>query len=652
MNIYQLNIWNQYVIAAFMIFVLPIVMFPIILLIGKFSEFGKKISGILATSGIFISFILSWYVYSKGTFSFDPSYYYFNYEFPWFANITWGVYVDPLSITMALMVSGVSFLIHMFAIGYMGKDPNKHIYFAETSLFTGGMLGLVLSANLVMLFLFWELVGLCSYLLIGFWYFKPNAASAAKKAFIVTRVGDVLLILGLAVLYWATINTNNTLSIYNLDTQIPMLINKMHSNFQLALAGALILGGAIGKSSQFPLHVWIPDAMEGPTTVSALIHAATMVTAGIYLVARVYPIYIYGQPWVGFLVLYIGAFTAFLAGTIGIVVNDIKRILAYSTISQLGYMLSALGVGIVIGESTVGYSLYHLVVHAFLKALLFLSAGSILFMLLDIRDIRKMGGLWKKMPITITAMFLGALTLIGFPPLAGYFSKDAIISLSYYGYMENTSLFYAWFLLLIGTFLTTVYTFRMFFVVSLGKPKSYAAENAKDPPWVMIVPLIILSILSIIYGVFQSDFYNFFNGVYNMSTFKFDIPWYIEWLPFIFVLLGLLIAYLYYATYKLSAENFARKSGIIYKIVKNKYYLDFLFTNIIAERFMLILAKIFNLIDKYVIDGIVNGIGWIFKNLSDYFKKIQVGIVQYYAAIMLGGLIAILITVIILIGGI
>ncbi|MGC8692117.1 MAG: NADH-quinone oxidoreductase subunit L [Thermoplasmata archaeon] len=643
---------NQYVIAAFLIFLVPIIMFPLILLIGKFSETGKRISGILATAGIFISFILSWFIYSKGTFSFNPGDYYFNFEFPWFGNITWGVFVDPLAITMALMVSGVSFLIHMFAIGYMGKDPNKHVYFAETSLFTGGMLGLVLSANLVMFFLFWELVGLCSYLLIGFWYFKPNAASAAKKAFIVTRVGDVLLILGLAVLYWMTFSSNDPLSIYNLNTQIPLIISRMHSNLDLAIAGALILGGVAGKSSQFPLHVWIPDAMEGPTTVSALIHAATMVTAGIYLVARIYPIYLYALPWAGLLVLYIGAFTAFLAGTIGIVVNDVKRILAYSTISQLGYMLAALGVGIVLGESTVGYSLYHLVVHAFLKALLFLSAGSILFMLLDVRDIRKMGGLWKKMPITISAMFIGALTLIGFPPLAGYFSKDAIISMSYYGYLHNTGLFWAWFLLLIGAFLTTVYTFRMFFVVALGKPKSYAAENAKDPPWVMIIPLIVLSGLSIIYGLFQTDFYNFFNGVYQMTTMHFDIPWYIEWLPFILVLFGLLVAYLFYASYKLNPDSVARKSGIFYRIVKNKYYLDVLFTNIIAERFMIILAKLFYAIDKYVVDGIVNGVGIIFRILSEYFRKIQTGIVQYYAAMMLAGLIAILITVFILIGGI
>lgn len=635
------------VLAAVFIFLLPIIIFPAVLVLGKKFPGFKKYSGIFVTAGIFLSFLLAYYIYTL-----NMNFYYYN---TWFGNFTWGVYVDPLSIAMAMMVSGVSFLIHMFAIGYIGKDPNKHVYFAETSLFTGGMLGVVLSANMVMFFLFWELVGLCSYLLIGFWWFKPNAASAAKKAFIVTRVGDVLLILGLAVLYWAflpvvsTLPINDPLSIYNIINYSSYVMARPEGQFTLALAGALVLGGAAGKSAQFPLHVWIPDAMEGPTTVSALIHAATMVTAGIYLVARIYPVYVYATPWAGYLVLYIGAFTAFLAGTMGLVMNDIKRILAYSTISQLGYMLAALGLGFVMvnAGNTIGISIYHLIVHAFLKALLFLSAGAILYSLLDIRDIRKMGGLWKKMPITISAMFIGALTLVGFPPTAGYFSKDEIISLSYYVYNHNPYVMFAWLLLLIGAFLTTLYTFRMFFTVALGKPMSYAAEHAKDPPWVMMVPMIILSILSLGYGAFQTNFYDYFSTMFSgtgySGTLIPEIPLYVEILPFLLVLAGIYIAWLFYGSHRLSAEKVAEGSGVFYRLVKAKYYLDFIFTNIIAERLVVFIAIIFSLFDKYVVDGIVNGTGTVVKWGSQAFRKAQTGIVQNYAAMVILGLLAFLI---------
>lgn len=635
------------VLAAVFIFLLPIIIFPAVLVLGKKFPGFKKHSGIIVTAGIFVSFLLAYYIYTL-----NMNFYYYS---TWFSNFTWGVYVDPLSIAMALMVSGVSFLIHMFAIGYIGKDPNKHVYFAETSLFTGGMLGVVLSANMVMFFLFWELVGLCSYLLIGFWWFKPNAASAAKKAFIVTRVGDVLLILGLAVLYWAflpvvrALPINDPLSVYNIINYSSYVMARPEGQFTLALAGALVLGGAAGKSAQFPLHVWIPDAMEGPTTVSALIHAATMVTAGIYLVARIYPVYVYAIPWAGYLVLYIGAFTAFLAGTMGLVMNDIKRILAYSTISQLGYMLAALGLGFVMvnAGNTIGISIYHLIVHAFLKALLFLSGGAILYSLLDTRDIRKMGGLWKKMPITITAMFIGALTLVGFPPTAGYFSKDEIISLSYYVYNHNPYVMFAWLLLLTGAFLTTLYTFRMFFTVALGKPMSYAAEHASDPPWVMIVPMIILSILSLIYGAFQSNFYDYFSTMFSGTGYSGtaipDVPIYVEILPFLLVLVGIYIAWLFYGSHRLSAEKVATGSGVLYRLVKAKYYLDFIFTNIIAERLVVFIAIVSSLFDKYVVDGIVNGAGTVVKWGSQAFRKAQTGIVQNYAAMVILGLLAFLI---------
>ncbi|BAB60273.1 NADH dehydrogenase I chain I [Thermoplasma volcanium GSS1] len=317
-------------VYGWMIFIAPLLGFVFSLVIGKFY---RKWSGAVASFFIFLALvfaILSYFQVLKG-----PIY----NSYHWFYNIDYGIYIDNLAITMAIMVSFVSLMIHLFAIYYMKDDPNKHVYFAETSLFTAGMLGLVISSNLVLLFLFWELVGLCSYLLIGFWFFKPNATAAAKKAFIVTRVGDLSFIIGMSILYYSLVNvTGDPLSIPYLISHASLIASQI-GKVRLGIIAIFILGAAIGKSAQFPLHVWIPDAMEGPTTVSALIHAATMVTAGVYLVARLYQVFLYAAPFAMYAVAIIGSFTALYAGILGLVVNDVKRILAYSTISQLGYRL-------------------------------------------------------------------------------------------------------------------------------------------------------------------------------------------------------------------------------------------------------------------------------------------------------------------------
>ncbi|MCL4315049.1 MAG: NADH-quinone oxidoreductase subunit L [Candidatus Thermoplasmatota archaeon] len=619
-------------LIAWFVFLSPLIAFPLSYFAGlKW----KNWSGIIASSSIAVSLILSFILYLYYSVPVHSSY-------NWFYSFNYGIFVDHLSIAMVMMVSFVSLMIHLFAIYYMGKDPNRHVYFAETSLFTAGMLGLVLSSNLLEFFLFWELVGLCSYLLIGFWFFKPNAASAAKKAFIVTRVGDMSFVIGLAVLYSSLSPlTANPLSIPFLINNMPFVLSVLGSG-KLALVSILFLGGAIGKSSQFPLHVWIPDAMEGPTTVSALIHAATMVTAGIYLVARIYPLYYYSGPDVLYTLAIIGSFTAIFAGILGLVVNDIKRILAYSTISQLGYMLSALGLFSVIGLSAVGYAMFHLFVHAFFKAMLFMGAGVILLTLMELRDVKRMGGLWKRMPITVSIIFIGALALSAIYPTAGYFSKDEIISAAYVYMTSSGAWYYAlpWIFLTVGAFLTAAYTFRMFFLVALGKPRSELADHAKDPSILVLLPLIPLAILSIIYGFFRGDFLSYLGGSNNLY-----VPLYIKYLPLTLALLGILVTYLIYGRETWMHMDLSKSR--VYSLVKNKFYMDKLFTGSVAERGILpISGKFASFENSYNTD--VEKLGRHALDLGTAMRKLQSGVIEsYFALIILGSAVVFIIALIV-----
>ena len=399
------------------------------------------------------------------------------------------------------------------------------------------------------------------------------------------------------------------------------------------LQGLLFLGGAAGKSAQFPLHVWIPDAMEGPTTVSALIHAATMVTAGVYLVARVYPLYIDSITAMD-VVLFIGAFTAVFAGTIGIVSNDLKRILAYSTISQLGYMFAALGLGSVIGESAVPFALFHTMVHAIFKALLFLSAGAILLTLMDLRDVKRMGGLWKRMPFTITLMFIGAITLAAIPFTASYYSKDTIINASWLFFSSNGySLFsiLPWIMLILGALVTTVYTFRFFLLVAIGEPRSELARNARDPPKKVLIPLIILAIVSLIMGQFQYAFYDFIYAV----TIHVSIPTIVSYLPSMMVLLALLITIPLYGT--TGWKSLELRKNVLYKTVRNKYYLDKLFTNIIAERAIAGISSAFSTFESGF-SRAIEGIGTEGMKTGTFFRRLQNGIIEYYFVVMVIGI--------------
>ncbi len=607
------------IILTFLIFGLPLIGFPFVIGIGYIK---KNYSMYLGSALIFISFLITLFLFFTYTVNGTVIQYSFNWLPSLPAIIPLGIYADNLSMIMALMVSFVGFLIILFSVGYMKEDPNRHVFFGEMVLFTSSMLGLVLSSSLIMLFIFWELVGLCSYLLIGFWYYKPNAASAAKKAFIVTRVGDVFFIAGIgaAILY----SSGGALSVTGLSS--------IHLVWQKTIVSLLLFGGAIGKSAQFPLHVWIPDAMEGATTVSALIHAATMVTAGVYLIARTYSIF---TPTSLTVVLYVGIVTIILSGLIGLVVNDIKRILAYSTIGQVGYMVAALGLGL--GATSIGLSIYQLEAHAFFKALLFLTAGSILHAVMNVRDINKMGGLWKKMPITVTAMFFGALALSGFPGLAGFFSKDSIITASY-----GVSIF-AWALLAIGGFLTALYAFRMFFKVALGKPRSNAAEHAHESKWIMLIPILVLAAFSIIFGIFQRGFYSFVEG--NPVTLAFGIAplTTLDLIPVVLMLAGMGTAYYAWGRSSTIPSTVTNGAKDFYLLVKNKFFIDVFFTNVIAERGIIGLSAVSDGFERRAIGGLVNVSGSLFQNSGKVLRKIQTGLARQYALIVLIGLILALI---------
>ena len=502
---------------AALIVLLPVIAFVFTLFLGKKLYSGGALLPIAAIAG---SFIISVGIF----FEIYPTDGMVQQSLPWFAGMNIGILIDPLAVVMLMMVTFVSLLIHIYAVGYMSHDPAKPRYFAETSLFTAAMLSVILSDNILQFFISWELVGLCSFLLIGFWYHKPSAAAAAKKAFLVTRVGDVLFLAGIVLLYFNLMEViNNPANAFKIEPGYFILQFKtmfeaipLIDGTQLTYITLLFFGGAIGKSGQFPLHGWLPDAMEGPTTVSALIHAATMVTAGVYLVARTFPMFVAtpstisaGVPDALLIVTYVGGFTALFAATMGLVMNDIKRVLAYSTVSQLGYMMLALGTaGTVLGAKAVGISMFHLLSHAFFKALLFLCAGSVIHAV-GTNDIREMGGLFKKMKITGTTMFIAALALagIGIPFInigtAGFFSKDMIIEGAFeYGEKTHDMIPYAF--AVIAALLTSIYIFRLWFMTFTGKPRS--ERHSHESPGVMTGPLMILAIFALFFGFFQERF--------------------------------------------------------------------------------------------------------------------------------------------------
>ncbi|GAB6173703.1 NADH-quinone oxidoreductase subunit L [Paradesulfitobacterium aromaticivorans] len=532
--------------------------------------------------------------------------------------IDFGTIVDPLSAMMLFVVTLVASMVQIYSLGYMHGDRGWSRYYAYQSLFAASMLGLVISTNLLQLFVFWELVGLCSYLLIGFWYFKVSAREAAKKAFITTRVGDFGLLLGILFLY----NKFGTLDFAALSAA-------MNTNFQdfaligglsyLTVMAILVFIGPVGKSGQFPLHVWLPDAMEGPTPVSALIHAATMVVAGVYLVARIYFLFDHASPAALQLVAGLGAFTAIFAATIAIAQDDIKRILAYSTLSQLGYMMFALGVG------SLTASMFHLMTHAFFKALMFLGAGSVIHALHEKQNIWDMGGLWKKMPITGWTFFIGVLAISGVPPFAGFWSKDEILAAALH---NGHPVIYA--VGLFTAFLTAFYMSRLFFVAFTGpsKPENHPHES----PWTMTLPLIILGALSVVGGLVALPEHNFAFYVHFGELEHEAMDWALAGISVVAGLIGIGLAYTIYVKKAIAAESIVAKFPGIYKILKNKYYIDELYLWLI-HHIMDGFAKVLYWIDLYIVDGIINGLALFTRGSARTLRRTQTGQLQTYALV-------------------
>jgi len=527
-----------------------------------------------------------------------------------------GYLIDPLAAVMCLIVTLIATLVLLYSIGYMKGDEGFSRYFAYISLFTFSMLGLVISNNYFQTFVFWELVGLCSYLLIGFWFFKPEAADASKKAFITNRWADFGFLVGIIGLFTVFGSFN--------FTELSAVIGLHQNTLVLLILGLLVFLGPMGKSAMFPFHVWLPDAMEGPTPISALIHAATMVAAGIYLVARGYILFA-SVDSVMIVIAYIGGFTALFAATIALVQRDIKRILAFSTLSQLGYMMMALGVG----SMTSG--MFHLTTHAFFKALLFLGAGSIIHAVHD-QDIFNMGGLVKKMPITVWTFVIGSLALSGIFPLAGFWSKDEILTVTLQHHFTG--------LFILGTlvaFLTAFYMFRLIFIALFGDKRSN--HHAHESSWTMTLPLLILAILSIVAGLVNTPWFYQWTGM-SFSTFLFfkepEIPvihWSIAGLSSLAALGGIFVAWIIYAKQHISADKLAERFKGAHTLLLNKYYIDELY-GWVFNKGMIGLGKVFNFIDHTLIDGFFDGTATLIRSTGIQLRLFQTGRLQQYALVL------------------
>jgi NADH-quinone oxidoreductase subunit L len=574
-----------------------------------------------------------------------------------------GFLVDGLTAMMMCVVTFVSLMVHIYTIGYMEEDEGYNRFFAYISLFTFAMLMLVMSNNMLQLFFGWEAVGLVSYLLIGFWFNKPTAIFANMKAFLVNRVGDFGFILGIGLIVAFAGTLNYTEAFAKADELAKLTFPGTDWMLVTVICICLFIG-AMGKSAQFPLHVWLPDSMEGPTPISALIHAATMVTAGIFMVARMSPLFELSDTALNF-ILVVGSITALFMGFLGIIQNDIKRVVAYSTLSQLGYMTVALG------ASAYSVAVFHLMTHAFFKALLFLAAGSVIMGVHHNQDIRWMGGLRKYMPITWITSLLGSLALIGTPLFAGFYSKDSIIEAVHESHLAGAG--FASFAVLAGVFVTAFYSFRMYFLVFHGKERFDQNPDAHhghddhhghgdhhaphESPWVVTLPLILLAIPSVLIGYFTIEpmlFTGFFKGAIFIDHEKhaameelahaFHGPAQMAWhalttLPFMLAVAGVATSYYMYMVNPALPAAIKARVQPIYTLLENKYYLDWINENILARGARALGTGLWKVGDQTLIDGVlVNGswkmVGWI----SDAVRKLQSGYLYHYAFAMILGI--------------
>ncbi len=678
----------------------PLLAFAIIVL---WTNRNRLLSTWVAWIGIGLAWILGWTILGYTWTEFhhltppEDGYRVLLYNIPTGqTDLALGFHVDTLTSVMLFMVPFVCLMIFIYSRGYMNygtdeEDPRYSRFFAYISLFACGMIGLVVSDNFVTLLVFWEIMGLCSYLLIGFWFDKSYAdpkritpKEAGLKAFLTTRIGDVIMLAGILLLYSQT-GTLSFQELFSEETLQHLATTYAFGNVSWAtLCAILIFGGAVGKSSQFPLHVWLPDAMEGPTPVSALIHAATMVSAGVYLVARSFPLFVAGPGGAQLLVVsFIGAFTALFASTIAVAQNDIKRVLAYSTISQLGYMIAALGIGAYVA------AVFHLITHAFFKALLFLGSGSVIHGVehghhhahhehhgqeeeFDANDMLNMGGLLKRMPATGWTFIIGALALTGIFPWAGFWSKDEILAEAWYGYTHEGAFGLAanwdlviWILLTLAALLTAFYTGRQIFLTFSGKPRTEAAKHAPESTKSMVWPLVILAAFATFLGLagmpWANQFFFLLGEEAEMAGQHLhhgEFNWLIAGISTAVAVLGWLVAWLIYGRKPLTVpvDPLEKPLGPVYTLLKNKYYIDeiyqMLFVNpaiSLARAFAIFDQRVIDavvntvgafgrwlssalkrFIDNPIVDGAVNGVGWVTTQAGEFMRATQTGKVQNY----------------------
>lgn len=620
---------------------LPLASFLLLGLFGR--KYFKTFSGTIGTASLLASTVLSLYTaYNyffidgkvNGVYQKIIAIKYTWLQFSTNISIDMGILLDPISVMMIVVVSFVSLMVHIFSLGYMKGEERFATYYAFLSLFTFSMIGLVLSSNIFQIYIFWELVGISSFLLIGFYFEKPSAVAAAKKAFIVTRFADLGFLIGILILAFYGGTLDFGMLIQKLTSlQSPEYINITSASFlgisMLTWGLSLVFIGGAGKSAMFPFHVWLPDAMEGPTPVSALIHAATMVVAGVFLVARLFPIFFINVTALQ-IVTYVGAFSALFAAIIACTQTDIKRVLAYSTMSQIGYMMFALGVSKYGGENGLGYmaSMFHLFTHAFFKSLLFLGAGAVIH-LVHSNEMKDMGGLRKLMPITHISFLIACLAIAGIPPFAGFFSKEEILLAAYH----SNLLVYG--IAVFTSGLTAFYMFRLYYSIFWSKDSSRQETLHGEAPLTMKIPLIILGTLALVAGFVP------ISTLVTSDGAALETPINISFsaLPVLLAIAGIALATFLYKTKKEAPSNIAEGFGGLYKAAYKKFYFDELYMFITQKIIFNLIGRPIAWIDKNIVDGFMNLLATTIEKISELIKNLQSGKVQNYALYFFGGVI-------------
>jgi len=621
---------------------LPLLTFVVLGIFGR--KYFKTSAGIIGTASLLAAAVLS----------FNTAYHYFlvdgkvngvfqkiiALQYTWLSfspgvSVDMGIVIDPISVMMLVVVTSVSLMVHLFSLGYMKGEERFATYYAFLSLFTFSMLGLILSVNIFQVYIFWELVGASSFLLIGYYFSKPSAVAAAKKAFIVTRFADLGFLMGILILgfYGGTLDIG--LLIQKLtSTTSPEFINMTSASFlgasMLTWGLTLVFMGGAGKSAMFPLHIWLPDAMEGPTPVSALIHAATMVVAGVYLVARLFPIFSM-DPTSLTIVTYVGAFSAFLAAVIACTQTDIKRVLAYSTMSQIGYMMFALGISKQGGEEGLGYmaSMFHLFTHAFFKSLLFLGAGAVIHMVHS-NEMKDMGGLRKLMPITHLSFLIACLAIAGIPPFAGFFSKEEILMAAFH----SNKIIYG--VALFTAAMTSFYMFRLYFSIFWSKEAAHHDHHHGEGTWSMKLPLVILSICAVGVGMIPFSSFVTSDGV-ALETHT-DLMFSLA--PVSLTIIAISLAAYLYKTQNQKPDQLATAWGGIYKAAYKKFYIDEVYLFITKKIIFPLIGQPIAWVDKNIVDGFVQSSATVTAKISSSIKGLQSGKIQSYTLYFFGGIIA------------